>query len=186
MGTRSLTVVRDTEGAKDICVLYRQMDGYPTGHGAELKEFLAPFTVVNGIGSDTPKKAANGMECLAAQLVSHFKGDQIGSFYLYPSGTRDCGEEYIYTVYKRKREGKSTEIEQPEPVMLKVQSGCVTYFGLPGTKQGNMPVIYNGLASEFDPEAAEKVRDEQPAPVNDWADKQSLKKQKVSKKAKEV
>ena len=120
------------------------------------------------------------MECLAAQLVSHFKGDQIGNFYLYPSGTRDCGEEYIYTVYKGEREGKPTEI------MLKVQAGCVTYFGLPGTKQGNMPVIYNGLASEFDPEAAEKVRDEQPAPVNDWADKQSLKKQKVSKKAKKA
>ncbi len=127
------------------------MDGYPTGHGADLKEILAPFTVVNGYNledNNQKHKSANGMECLAAQLVSHFKGDQIGNFYLYPSGTRDCGEEYIYTVYKRKREGKSTEI------MLKVQAGCVTFFGLPGTKQEHMPVIYNGLASEFDPDAA--------------------------------
>ena len=49
MGTRSLTVVRETEGAKDICVLYRQMDGYPTADGDRRPtKRLLPLTVVNG------------------------------------------------------------------------------------------------------------------------------------------
>jgi hypothetical protein len=144
MGTRSLTLVRDTEKSKDIIVLYRQYDGYPEGHGKDLSDFLADFAVVNGISSNTPKRAANGMGCLAAQIVAHFK-TEIGNFYLYPSGTRDCGEEYIYTVYSEKKQGG---------LMLKVQAGAVTFFGLPGTKQDNMPVLYQGPLAEFDPEGA--------------------------------
>lgn len=31
MGTRSLTVMKDT--GNEIAVLYRQFDGYPEGHG---------------------------------------------------------------------------------------------------------------------------------------------------------
>ena len=38
MGTRSLTFVYDEQEA--IINMYRQYDGYPTGHGAELAEFL--------------------------------------------------------------------------------------------------------------------------------------------------
>ena len=98
MGTRSLTVLQDNDG-QEIAVLYRQMDGYPEGHGAELARYLKPFRVVNGFGlGDTKGKAANGMPCLAAQLIAKFKRD-IGGFYLHPAGTRDCGEEYVYTVY---------------------------------------------------------------------------------------
>ena len=47
MGTRSLTTFLEEDGT-EIAVLYRQMDGYPTGHGQDLKDFLLPFTVVNG------------------------------------------------------------------------------------------------------------------------------------------
>jgi hypothetical protein len=43
------------------------------------------------------------MSCLAAQVVAHFK-TEIGSFYLYPSGTRGMDEEYIYILYPRSRE----------------------------------------------------------------------------------
>lgn len=97
MGTRCLTVFKNEEGT-EIAVLYRQMDGYPEGHGQELADFLADKALVNGIGGDTTKATAfNGMPCLAASVVAHFK-DDIGSFYLYPAGTRDIGEEYIYTV----------------------------------------------------------------------------------------
>lgn len=49
MGTRSLTFVYDEDGEK-IVNMYRQMDGYPSGHGLELAEFLEPITMVNGIG----------------------------------------------------------------------------------------------------------------------------------------
>jgi len=101
MGTRSLTVItyHDTEEDKfkDIVVMYRQMDGYPEGLGSELKSFLEGFKIVNGFNTESGK-AANGMECLAAQLIAHFK-DGIGSVYLHPAGTRDCGAEWIYTIY---------------------------------------------------------------------------------------
>lgn len=95
MGTRSLTVIKD--GRKEICTLYRQMDGYPEGHGKELSEFLSGFRVVNGYSSMDTDKVANGISCLAAQVIAHFK-DGVGMFYLYPPGSRDMDEEYIYVV----------------------------------------------------------------------------------------
>lgn len=99
MGTRSLTVVKDDQ-LTDIIVLYRQYDGHPDAHGLALAEFLLPIRITNGICGDN-KNTANGMGCLAAQIVAHFKVD-VGGFYLYPSGTRDVGEEYLYIVRLRK------------------------------------------------------------------------------------
>jgi hypothetical protein len=97
MGTRCLTEVLEQNGDV-IITLYRQFDGYPTGHGKELKDFLEGFHICNGIGIEQDKgKWANGMSCLAAQLVSYFK-EGIGGFYLYKPGTRDVWEEYIYTI----------------------------------------------------------------------------------------
>lgn len=93
MGTRSLTTVFDESG-KPLLSLYRQMDGYYEGHGAELQEFLKEFGIVNGIGSNTPAKAANGMACLAAQLVAHFKTG-IGQFYIT---NHDNKQEFNYEV----------------------------------------------------------------------------------------
>lgn len=142
MGTRCLTVFCDEK--EEIVVMYRQMDGYPTGHGAELKEFLSGFSVVNGFGLEQPSRQANGMGCLAAQTVAFFKTG-IGQFYLYPAGARDCGEEYIYTISQK--EGK---------VWLKVQAGCMTFFGMPGTKQEHMPTLFEGFIEDFDPKEVEK------------------------------
>jgi hypothetical protein len=91
MGTRSLTYVY--EGKKEDWVLpfvcmYRQFDGYPTGHGAELAEFL------------NSGKVANGMNCLAAQLIVNFKKDT-GGIYLYPPRLKqDCWQEYEYHVWE--------------------------------------------------------------------------------------
>lgn len=73
MGTRSLTRINTATGDK-ILNLYRQMDGYPSGHGLELFEFLDGFEIVNGFTDQEGPKAANGAGCLAAQLVTHFKG----------------------------------------------------------------------------------------------------------------
>lgn len=93
MGTRSNTVVIN-DGVK-ILNLYRQFDGYPSGHGAELAAFLAPLTMVNGYGSDSVNQA-NGMGCLAAQLVANFKKG-VGGFYIdNPNG--DCDNDYTYTI----------------------------------------------------------------------------------------
>ena len=39
------------------------------------------------------------MSCLVAQTVAHFKTrSPVGGFYLYPAGTRNAGEEFIYEV----------------------------------------------------------------------------------------
>ena len=109
MGTRSLTFVYDSYKDEDgkmvhrpIINLYRQYDGYPSGHGAEIAEFLAPLKLVNGIGSDATN-LANGMGCLAAQLVAHFK-DGAGQFYLYPTDCVDCGQDYEYHIYQNEND----------------------------------------------------------------------------------
>lgn len=95
MGTRSLTFVYDEEGRK-IVNMYRQYDGYPSGHGKELAEFLEPITMVNGIG--TIKAAiANGPGCLAAQMVAHFK-DGPGYIYINPTTAVDCEQDYEYHI----------------------------------------------------------------------------------------
>ena len=104
MGTRSLTKIievyqdENKTSKQVLTTMYRQMDGYMEGHGAELAEWLAEFTVVNGLGVGETRKVANGADCLAAQMFAHFKTDS-GGIYLYPPGARNCGENYIYYIY---------------------------------------------------------------------------------------
>ena len=97
MGTRSLTYVYDEQGER-IINLYRQYDGYPTGHGQELAKFLNSGRMVNGLENDPKERLFNGAGCLAAQLVANFKTDA-GGFYLYPTETGDCGQDFEYHVY---------------------------------------------------------------------------------------
>lgn len=100
MGTRCLTFVY--EGDKPILNLYRQFDGYPEGHGADLASFLAPIQIINGIGSDARWGThANGMGCLAAQMIAHFK-DSVGGFYIHAVTSTDCWQDYEYHVYEDK------------------------------------------------------------------------------------
>jgi len=104
MGTRCLTVFQNEQG-KEIAVLYRQFDGDPDGHGQELKDYLKGKALTNGFGGgEDSKNFFNGMSCLAARVVAHFKKDEIGGFYLEPAGTRDAGEEYIYVVKPQKND----------------------------------------------------------------------------------
>ena len=106
MGTRSLTFVY--EDTQKVLCMYRQFDGYPSGHGRELATFLNGFVdVVNGIRIGDTRKIANGMGCLAAQLVANFKAG-VGGFYLYPTSTKDAGQEYEYHVYAEKVVVKET------------------------------------------------------------------------------
>lgn len=96
MGTRSLT--RVFEGDTEFTCMYRQYDGYPSGHGAELAEFLNGTKIINKISfGDRKTRVFNGTGCLAAQLVAHFKTEP-GGIYLYPPKTRDCWEEFEYHV----------------------------------------------------------------------------------------
>ena len=98
MGTRSLTFVYD--GDVPVINIYRQYDGYPSGHGHELAQFLDSKTLVNGY-SDKNSFEANGMGCLAAQLIVQLKHG-VGGIYIYPVSSTDCFQDYEYHVYEDK------------------------------------------------------------------------------------
>jgi len=96
MGTRSLTFVYD--GDVPVINIYRQYDGYPSGHGHELAQFLDSKTLVNGF-TDKNSAQANGMGCLAAQLIVQLKHG-VGGIYIYPVNSTDCFQDYEYHVYE--------------------------------------------------------------------------------------
>jgi len=98
MGTRSLTYVYD--GDVPVINVYRQFDGYPSGHGHELAQFLNSKTLVNGF-TDKNSAQANGMGCLAAQLIVQLKHG-VGGIYIYSVASTDCGQDYEYHVYEDK------------------------------------------------------------------------------------
>ena len=98
MGTRSLTFVYD--GNVPVINIYRQFDGYPSGHGHELAQFLNSKTLVNGYGEQNSAEA-NGMGCLAAQLIVQLKHG-VGGIYIYPVTSTDCFQDYEYHVYEDK------------------------------------------------------------------------------------
>lgn len=102
MGTRCLTYLySQTDHTEPFFCLYRQFDGYREGHGAELAGFLRGKTIVNGIPFGVNKSTiANGMGCLAAQLVCHFK-TEVGGFYIYPPKlSQDVWQDYEYHVWE--------------------------------------------------------------------------------------
>lgn len=123
MGTRSMTYVIDEYDNKTpITSLYRQYDGYPTGMGQDLYNFLANRQTVNGFGEKSVL-VSNGMDDLAAQLVCYLKNDKYattGNVYLYSlrklptvkqtfeqyrdkyllKHAKDCGCEYVYIIRK--------------------------------------------------------------------------------------
>lgn len=99
MGTRCLTFVYNYN--KPLVNLYRQYDGYPSGHGLELARFLLPIKLINGIGANDTENVANGMGCLASQIVAHFK-TEVGEFYLYPTDETHPWQDYEYHVYEDK------------------------------------------------------------------------------------
>ena len=95
MGTRSNTIIYDDD--VQILNLYRQHDGYLSGHGIELLEFLEPMTIVNGFSIGEPNQA-NGAGCLAAQVIAHFKVG-VGGFYIVPLQEEDdYAHDYTYTI----------------------------------------------------------------------------------------
>ena len=146
------------DGGTEIVVMYRQYDGMPTGHGKALKEFLSGMKMVNGLGGDG--RVANGMPCLAAQVIGHFKFGQgdaykgmpkkrrekytpkylpAGGFYLYPAGVRDCGEEYIYTLSIKGGDA--------------MNDGGVLHLKVEDASQKGL-ALYDGPIDDFDPQEA--------------------------------
>lgn len=106
MGTRAL--VNFVDDGQTICTLYRQFDGHPDGLGTELRTLCDGVTLRDGfsVGVDKWPTHANGIGCLAAQVVRNLK-TRIGNVYLVAPDTHDVGEEYIYTV---KAKGERVQI----------------------------------------------------------------------------
>ena len=113
--------------------MYRQFDGYPTGHGAELAEFLSSGTMVNGIGVDQ-NLVFNGMGCLAAQMVAHFKQTP-GGFYIHPVEVTDCGQDYEYHIF----------LKEDELCIEVYNCGC-NFFGMSGN---NHDLEFRGNLKKF-------------------------------------
>jgi len=140
MGTRSLTFVYSEsvkgERAEPIVNMYRQFDGYPSGHGAELAEFLSGGKIVNGLRFGEEGKFFNGMGDLAAQLVANFKKES-GGFYLYPVTAEDCGQDYEYHILNVDGEFK----------IYVYYCGC-NFFGM-HTSDVESEVVFSGSLPEF-------------------------------------
>lgn len=103
MGTTATTLVYND---KNQCIIdFRtSFDGYPSGYGLELAKFLLSiYEVTNGIDVKETRKTANGMECLAAQLVAFFK-TEVGDYYLHPpSFESNFSSDYNYIIHPKNK-----------------------------------------------------------------------------------
>jgi len=134
MGTRSITRVQ-VDG-KTLIAVYRQFDGYISGHGKDLADFLEDRRIVNGYSWGTEKEVFNGPGCLAANLISFLKREEFGkagSIYIHPTDADD--EEYSYNINIKSRESGKWSVEyEPLPE--------VTVFAYGET-------LFNGSSKEY-------------------------------------
>ena len=89
--------------------IYHHYDGYPEYLGVTLANYLSDISVVNGLSGDKPQ--ANGLGCLAAQLVCHLKLSNsgcnqdgtlnipAGNVEIDKHGTKHGDLDYIYYVW---------------------------------------------------------------------------------------
>lgn len=126
MGTRATTLfiskARNGE-LTNLLKLYRQMDGYPSGWGVELADFLSSKKLVNGY---TDKNQFNGIGCLVAQVIAEFKSG-VGNLYISPLDSKDAWIDYHYDVIV------------PDNLEEEIMLICSDSNG----------IIYNGIVSKF-------------------------------------
>lgn len=120
MSIKSLTIVLDDEG-REICVLFRNLDGDLDGHGEYLRRVLRGHVVTRESCLKKHRKASMNMGQLAVLLIKEFRYG-IGFFELKPCGTREVGEEFIYVIYPRNASPRSLSL-----LNFRVE----TYFPLP-------------------------------------------------------
>lgn len=106
MGTHALVVFEEntSQGIVRYLVCYFQFDGYLTGVGLDLVEFLKSCVIVNGYSDQDEAKCkaenkilCNRFGCLVAQYVANNKNGP-GNFYVFPVTHRSMYEyKYIVT-----------------------------------------------------------------------------------------
>lgn len=85
MGTKStVTFINKYPDSGEVCLvkIYEQYDGYPSGVGKKLCNFILGKKIINGISSDQfTDEFANGFDDLATMYIAKFKKG-IGCFYI--------------------------------------------------------------------------------------------------------
>ncbi len=98
MGTRSLTHFIEKE--EIFCTVYRQFDGYPSGHGKDIKNCLGGKEIVNGY--QNRKTQINGIKSAAAMLIATVASPtETGSIYIERAGVSGVWEDYVYHISER-------------------------------------------------------------------------------------
>lgn len=108
MGTRSITHIHEMRDdqwigneEKIVCSFFRHWDGYPSGHGQDLADWLKDKGLKNGIGSDFVKgKHFNRSGSMAIHLCAQI--DEISGCEIIPTGST-TGDyiDYTYHIYFR-------------------------------------------------------------------------------------
>lgn len=117
MGTHAIVRFVDKSG-KVILAVYHQYDGYPSGVGLVLANFLLKHKLCYGIPSHPPgggKIWSNGMECMAAQYIAEVK-TRPGTVYIAGADEQD---EYNYTVVEN--DDESVKINCNDISLMTVQ-----------------------------------------------------------------
>ncbi len=140
MGTRSITVVThkwsEETGVEHNATIYRHWDGYLSGHGRWLADFLEDAAVTNG--KIDGAKNFNGPGRLASGIVAAMVEDALDPD-LMDEGTV-CGQEFEYHVHVDygAKGGR---------ISVKVLEGPMTMFG--GGGESCTKEAFNGTVEEF-------------------------------------
>jgi hypothetical protein len=128
-----------------VMTMFNMSDSYPSGLGNDLHEFLKGMQITRGISlSRVPdQKTANGMECLAAQLVARFKTG-VGGIYIYSPEIVETDAQFIYVLNQAK---SKEDLFATADVWMRVFEGYHPKFKM----------IFDGLAKDYDP-ARQEVR----------------------------
>jgi len=146
MSTRSITRIW-LPGKMPLATIYRQMDGYPTGMGKDLKKILAKYKIGNG--SRAIPNYANGIDELGAKLIQKLKSQNpYGNIYLQaPTAHIPSDIEWIYDVEEGTLKGEG--LDATSGVKL-----TVTERGWDGKPD---KVKFSGDITKFDPKKAEEA-----------------------------
>lgn len=131
--TSCLIVIKDKWSPYDLLTIFTAHDGQPENMGMSLyHRFKNTKLVYPAPISANLCDFANGMQCLAAQVVEYLK-KEVGNCYIYPADSRNKGEQYIYTLYEKDN--------IPRMSVSKIYSS-VSFYG--------SETIFNNEISEFE------------------------------------